>query len=191
MIKHDQMIEDRVIGLIRQIALVGKGPISIEGTTNQEIRKFEKIHNLTLPPEVREWFLRCNGANVGPGGFYSLFSTDREDCSVDWYLREYPEWEKNGWIPITDDGCGDLYILATSIIIPSTNTHPVFFLDQADDSPSYVVASGLWRFLLFMLENEILGGKGEDAYWPFDKTKVLAVDPHIIECQKFPLPWET
>jgi hypothetical protein len=191
MIRHDQILEDKVIGLIRQIEQAKKSPIIIQPTADEEIRKFENLHNLILPMEVKKWLQKCNGASVGPGGLYSLFSKTDDDCSINWYFEEYPEWKQNGWLPISDDGCGNIYLVAMSLIIPSTQTHPAFFLDQADDTPSYIVASGLWTFLFFLLENEILHCKGDESYWPFDKAMVLAVDPHIIECKQIPLPWDT
>jgi hypothetical protein len=37
------------------------------------------------------------------------------------------------------DGSGDLYVIASGVLIPSTGTHPVFFLDQSDfTKPDYV-----------------------------------------------------
>jgi cell wall assembly regulator SMI1 len=186
------MIEDKVIELLGQIQLLGKQPTTIVPATDKEIKAFELVHKLTLPAEVKTWFQRCNGADVYPPvRLNSLFSNDDNVCSIDWYFKEYPEWKQRGWIPIADDGCGDLYILTTAIVIPSIKTNPVFFLDQADfDKPNYVVASGLWKFLFLFLEDEILNHQGEDTYWPFDKRKVITTDPQILECRKIPLPWE-
>jgi cell wall assembly regulator SMI1 len=186
------MIEDKVIELIHQVEPLGKQPVTIVPATDEEIDQFEHDYKFTLPVEVKAWLRRCNGAAVSPGGLYSLYSDENDACSIDWHLKEFPDWKQRGWIPIAGDGCSNLYILTTAIVIPSTKTHPVFFLDQADfDKPDYVVASGLWKFLFFLLEDEILTERGKDTYWPFDKRMVITGDPQIVECRKIPLPWET
>ncbi|HEX3628443.1 MAG TPA: SMI1/KNR4 family protein [Verrucomicrobiae bacterium] len=183
-------IEDKVLELVNNLSDFKGERVAAAPATDEQIIKFERIHELKLPCEIRE-LLKCyNGISLGPSTFYPLFSKSKDDCSMDWYLRERPEWSKKGWMPIADDGCGDVFILATSLLIPSTGTHPVFFLDQAEDAPTYVVASGVWRFLFFFLENERFYQRKQLSYWPFDKEKVVAIDPKIVECKGIPLPWE-
>jgi len=183
------MIEDKVIELLHQVKPIGNQPAVIEPATDEEIKTFELAHKLILPAEVKSWFQRCNGISLNPGGLYRLFSKEDDVCSIDWYFKEYPEWKERSWIPIANDGCGNLYILTTAIVIPSARTHPVFFLDQADfDKPDYVVASGLWKFLFFFLEHAILTQRSEDTYWPFGKRKVITGDPQIVECRTIPQP---
>lgn len=192
------MIDGDVANLIHELGrITGARPVAMLGlATDDEIRRFESLHNITLPSEVKAWFQSWSAASVssigymGFSGFNTLFSVEEDDCSVDWYFKMYPEWKEKGWIPITDDGCGDLYILTTSVVIPSAGTHPVFFLDQSGDNPAYVTASGLWKFLFFLLENEVRIQSGDASYWPFDERKVTANDPCIVECREIPLPWE-
>ncbi len=184
------MIEDNVIDLIQKVRSLDDGPVQITPASEAEMDAFERVHGFRLPGEVRAWFRRCNGASVCPGGLDSLFSREGE-ISLDWHFKQYPHWKSRGWIPIASDACGDLYIVAKAIEIRTTGTHPVFFLDQADFTrPDYVVASGLWKFLFFLLEDELLREQGKTCYWPFDSERVLAVDPAIRECRGAPLPWE-
>ena len=186
------MIVNDVMNLLRAVKPIGSGPITIEPASEDDIQRFERLHSFVMPNEAKNWFRRSNGANVNPGGLYSLFPKKYEGVCIDWYFRRYPEWKSHGWIPIANDGCGDIYILANAITIPTTGTHPVFFLDQSDFSkPDYAVASGLWKFLFFLLEDEILSQKGEEGYWPFNSEKVLAADPALAECGEIPMPWQT
>ncbi len=184
------MIEDKVIKFLKQVKPLGDKPIELKPASEEDIKRFEGAHEFELPTEVKTWLRRCNGADTNPGGLVSLFST-HETVSLDWYFKEYPEWKSKGWIPLANDGCGDIYILLSKQIAPVSGTHPVCFLDQADfNSPAYFVASGLWRFLYFLLENEILNERGIPTYWPFNKASVLKLDPNLAECRDFPLPWE-
>lgn len=184
-------LEHAVVKLSRDITKIAHGSSFSRAATVGEISRFQKCHNTTLPFEAKRWFGWHNGANLSIGGLYSLFSSGRDDCSINWYLNEFPEWKKKGWLPIANDGCGDLYILVASITISGTETHPIVFLDQSDDYPSYLVASGLWQFLLFFFEKEILIQREQSSYWPFDKERVISLDPKILECKEIPLPWET
>ncbi len=184
------MIEDDVMQLVQQVRPLGDHAVEIVPATEDQLNSFERDHRLTLPPELKAWFRRCNGADVNPGGLDSLFPREHVVC-LDWHFKQYPQWKKKGWFPLGSDGCGDVYILTSQIIIPSTGTHPVFFLDQADfEQPQYAIASGLWKFLYFLLENEIRSDAGRERYWPWNKEAVLAVDPHLAECRGVPLPWE-
>jgi hypothetical protein len=184
------MIEDDVIELIYEVKPLGGRPVHVVSASEDELKRFERVHNLVLPEEIKSWFRRCNGGSVNPGGLFSLFNKEGVD-SLDWYFKQYPDWKAKGWFPIASDGCGDLYVFAAQITTPGSGGHPVFFLDQSDFSkPRYPVASGLWKFLYFLLENELLHDKGLDGYWPFDKEAVLAVDPDLAQCPIVPLPWE-
>ena len=184
------MIEDDVIALLHKVRPLDDGPVQIVPAGEEELQRFQQTHGIALPGELKAWFRRCNGANVNPGGLNSLFARDGLTC-LDWYFKQYPAWKARGWFPIAGDGCGNLYVLTTQIETPSTGTHPVCFLDQADfQKLTYVVASGLWKFLYFVLQSEILHDQGKHEYWPFDKVAVLAVDPTLAEASAIPLPWE-
>jgi len=178
-------IEDKVMQL-----LVAEAGVHLVPATEGELSDFEKAHGLNLPDEFKAWFRKCNGACVSPGSLYPLFSTGK-GVSVDWYLKQYPHWRRRGWLPIADDGCGDIYVMMTQVVTPPQVTHLVCFMDQSDfEQPRFAVASGLWLFLYFFLKSGALMKDCGNASWPFEKQAVLAEDPALAQCQDFPLPWE-
>lgn len=184
------MIEDKVMDLLHQVSTLDRRPLHVSGEPDEELAKFEEIHQIELPNELKSWFRRCNGANVKPSGLDSLFSKHELVC-LDWHLKEYPAWKQRGWFPLASDGCGNLYIMTARIVIGPTGTHPVCFLDQNNFAkPSYAVASGVWIFVYLLLQDELLRERGMRTFWPFDKQAVLAVDPPLAECRDIPLPWE-
>jgi cell wall assembly regulator SMI1 len=187
---YNSSIEESVVKLYDEIIRFDKGSTFNPAATVEEINRFQERQELALPPEAKRWFRWHNGANLAVGGLYSLFSSGKDSCSLNWYLDEFPDWKKKGWLPIANDGCGDLYVLTTAITTTATKTHPVFFLDQSDNTPTYIVASGLWKFLSFFFEKEMLIHQDQLSYWPFDKKKVVANDPQIIEFKGISLPWE-
>lgn len=95
--------------------------------------------------------------------------------------------EGEGWIKVADDGFGDPYVLDTSTKIG--DTHPIYFIDHEtyEGDVDYVVASGLWTFLRFLLTDDLESqeaierGVSRDKFWPFDAARVLAEDPALIE----------
>jgi hypothetical protein len=179
------MIQDDVIDLMLRLKPL-QSSLKLVPATEDELHAFEMAHSVKLPCELRELFRRCNGANVNPGGLESLYW-------LDWHFKQYPKWKEAGWYPVASDGSGDLYFLNTTISVPSTGTHPVCYMDQTDFSKlNYVMASGLWRFLHFLFEDEYLSQSGIDRYWPFDREKVMEFDPEIEACggKGLPLPWE-
>jgi hypothetical protein len=183
-------LELEVMRLLRVVRPLGDGPVRAAPVSADDTLRFERKYDLDLPAELKAWLRRCDGAAVNPGGIYPLFSRSSEEVSIDWYLTSYPEWRARGWLPVASDGCGDVYVLATSLGAPH-GTHPVFFLDQADwETPAYLVASGLWRFLFLLLKSEVLHANGERVYWPFDREAVLAEDPDLASCRGIPLPWD-
>jgi len=185
------MNKDAVAQLLRQVRTLNNKPLQIVPATDDQIHTFEVAHRVEMPEELKAWLRLCNGAAVNPGGLYSLFSDQPNRVSMDWYLQNYPAWRQKNWFPIAGDGCGDVYVLMGNIKLLSTGTHPIGFLDQSDFSePEYVVASGVWRFLHFLLQNQMLSDAGKDRYWPFDEKTVLAIDPDLVQCKEVPLPWD-
>src|SRR5579864_815686 len=97
--------------------------------------------------------------------------------------------EKKGWLPIAGDGSGSYYVIATLSWSPSG--HPIYFIDERDyTSPNYVVASGLWQFLRFLLRAEMLEPDDYDTYWPYNRERVLTEDPALEQVNSIPKPWE-
>ncbi len=184
------MIEDEVIELLHRVRSLDQRPVQITPATDENLRRFEQIHGMCLPCELKSWFRLCDGANVNPGGLESLFPKNEPVC-LDWHFKQYPAWKERGWFPLASDGCGDLYVMTAHTIISSTGTHPVCFLDQSDfTKPQFAVASGVWKFLYLLLQTEVLRDQGKEVFWPFHKESVLAVDPALAECKDTLLPWE-
>ena len=148
------------------------------GASDGQIDGFLHRTGLEIPPEVREWLRFTNGPPIGPGGDFGLRDFER----VDGFL---PVFRERRWLPLGTDGCGDYYVLALD-----SGDHPlqpVYFIDPYRGGygvPSYVVASGFWRFLRFLFKHEV-GERG----WPFDPTFVLRQDPELATVTSAPLPW--
>ncbi len=194
----DKSVQSEIHNLLHRVKWLGTGAGPIKPASQKDIREFETEYGSKLPAELAEWVNMYNGATVNPGGIYGL------NDILSLYKSVNPSWLAKGWIPIASDGCGDYYVLDTNIFIPTSGTHPVYFVDQSNyDKPAYVVASGLWRFLKFLLDREILDqalspevrmdatAQNPESHWPFNKAHVLQVDPEMVDYQgSVPLPWE-
>lgn len=186
-----ELLEGEVMRLLSLVRPLIDGALRLRPVHAADVTAFERKHRLELPDELKGWLRHCDGAPVSPGGIYPLFSRSPDQASIDWYLESFPSWRDRGWIPIASDGCGDVFLLATRIRAPG-GTHPVFFLDQADfENPAYLVASGLWRFLYFLLKSELERDQGQHVSWPFDRDAVLTEDPDLAACSGMPFPWDT
>lgn len=73
------------------------------------LRSNPRLHQ-QLPPQLREFLTVCNGARIGPGGF---FGQRPDDSSRDLpaVLAVWPEWAPKGWLPVAGDGCGNYYVM--------------------------------------------------------------------------------
>lgn len=176
--------------------LLGKVPHPPEedlpgGADDAEIEAFTERTGVTLPRALVAWLKLSNGPCVGPGGLFGIRPA-RESLDIEYRLDLYPQWKERGWIPVAGDGCGNYYVLATAQEFGPG--WPVLFIDTmaSPDAPDYIVASDIWRFLVFLLEEELLEEKGiYDTPWPFDRTEVTRRDPGIESFTGVPLPWET
>jgi hypothetical protein len=134
---------------------------------------------LAFPPEVRDWLRFTDGPRIGPGGIFGL--RDFEEV-----YGFKPEFLAKRWLPLGTDGCGDYYVLALDS--KDHPLRPVYFIDPYHeggyDVPTYVVASGFWRFLWFLFRKEV-GERG----WPFDPAYVLGNDPDLAKVTSARLPW--
>lgn len=182
-------LREEVLRLLCAVRPLG-APIRIQGCSVEALKQFEDRHGVVMPKELREWFLLCDGAAVNPGGLYSVFSRSEHDASLDWYLQSFPSWKSRGWFPVASDGCGNVYVLSSAHLTRSRMTHPVLFVEGTDwEEASCVVASGLWRFLFFLLEDQLLHDQGKESYWPSQRHAVLAVDPDLGDVRGLRLPW--
>lgn len=181
-------LQEKVLKLVQGAPLPPEETIP-PGASREQIDAFSKTYRLNMPEELAEWLSLTNGAPIGPGGLYGL-QTEREHRDIQNLYTLYPEWLRLGWIPVAGDGCGNQYVLDTTVRI--AETHPVYFVDheQGYDQPDYIVASGLWSFLRFLLARET-DGDTRSAQWPFKKAYVLAEDSgleHYVGPVAF--PWD-
>jgi hypothetical protein len=139
---------------------------------------------IRVPTSLRDWLKITNGVCAGPGGLFGI-RPHREDFDIESLYSAYPVWRDKKWIPIGGDGCGNYYVLVTQQELGPG--FPVVFIDTSvgAEQPTYLAASDLEHFLVFLLEKE-LGHKG----WPFNETIVVQYDPHILDFENVPLPWE-
>lgn len=153
------------------------------GASDDEIDAFSKRTGVQVPTDLREWWKFTNGPCIGPGGMYGI-RPQREHLDLEGVYQHHPEWQRLNWIPVAGDGCGNEYVL--TVTPESGPLRPVYFFEHEQSDPrrfEYVVASGLWQFLRFLLREE-MGGRG----WPFDRDFVLKADPDLTACST--LPWD-
>ncbi len=154
-----------------------------DGVSDDQIAGFELRTGAPMPPELKDWLLISNGPCIGPGGLFGI-KPARDDLDIELHFELYPNWLARKWIAIAGDGCGNYYVVATQQEYGPG--YPVFFIDCHEDTdvPSYIAASGVGHFLIFLLEREI-GARG----WPFDERYVVAADPNIRRFHSLSLPW--
>lgn len=161
------------------------------GVVEAEIEAFAERTGIIVPRPMAAWLRLSNGPCVGPGGLFGIRPA-RESLDIEFYLDIYPQWRQRGWIPVAGDGCGNYYVLATAQEFGPG--WPVLFIDTmvSPDEPACIVASDIWRFLVFLLEEELLKEKGiRDTPWPFDRVDITRRDPGIEGFTGVPLPWDT
>jgi cell wall assembly regulator SMI1 len=181
-------IEEEVKSLLRKAANRYGGELP-PGIGKDEIDAFEHRTAIVVPASLREWLAITNGPTASDWLFG--IRPKRQSLDVEVILRIYPGWQKMGWIPVANDGCGDYYVLATA---PKDSPgHPVFFIENHEDieKPKYVVASDLWHFLRFFLEDALQEDLSSEApSWPFSREFVLRHDPALADYKNVPRPWE-
>lgn len=148
---------------------------------------FEERNGFSVPAELREWLLLYNAPVIGPGGIFGVGVG--QFCDMDAMYDALPFWRESGWVPVAGDGCGDYYVLDSRTAVGET--HPIYFVDQACyECPAYIVASGLWQFLRFLLEGEVWRAAGRQHYWPWEGEAVLRRDPLLAQYRgPVPFPW--
>ena len=173
-------IRERTLRLLERVSWP-PGESRMTGATLPSIREFGRRTQMVIPQDLEEWLQVVNGARIGPGGVLGIQTPDSY-CDIETVLAGYPEWRKRGWLPIAGDGCGNFYV-----VLANMHSAPVVFIDTIADylHPAYIVASGVWIFLWFLLGAEL----GETE-WPFSEEFVTRTDPAIVEFGVAPLPWE-
>lgn len=125
-----------------------------KGATAQQLCDFEQRTNLRLPCQVEDWLTLCNGPCVAEGGVFGV----RPDCSfldIESYLQEHPTWQKNNWLPVAGDGCGNYYVVVVDA--QDLNGCPVFFIDHEVDNTelNHQIAPDFWTFLNWLFRREL------------------------------------
>jgi hypothetical protein len=155
------------------------------GTSLLHIQAAAARLGLPFPPELVDWLQVCNGPVVGQGGIFGL-RPDRTVVDIDSRQALLPEWCRREYLPVAGDGCGSRYVISSKP--KGLGLFPVYFVDHQDygvlDHPSYVVASGLWRFLCFYFRDD-LGDQG----WPCKESYVLRHDPALARLEHAEFCW--
>lgn len=73
--------------------------------SKEEVEKFEKALFVELSPKYKKFLLSFGGGFLGFAGIYSL------DKESDFYLLNYNEIPVDKYLRISDNGCGDYYML--------------------------------------------------------------------------------
>jgi cell wall assembly regulator SMI1 len=200
--------QERILTLLEQLRPLVREYMQ-PGAHREELRKLEAAIGLAIPQELRDWLQVCNGLLAHPGSLLGVPPVPTWQ-QISYAFEVAPEWRETGWLPVANDGCGNYYLLDTRQ--STEGEHPVYFADHERDyiEPIYVVASGLWTFLGFFLQKALdsekekpylatLGkreayeyiGKREPYWWPFNKERVLEVDPKLAGFRGIvPLPWD-
>jgi hypothetical protein len=113
------------------------------------------------------------------GGIFGICPLN-EYLDTEGRFHRRPRFKDEGWIPTAADGSGNVCVLATRSTTRSG--HPIYFCDHEQSyDATFVVASGLWQFLRFLLRREM----GAD-YWPYERDRVLAEDPGLADVNDIP-----
>lgn len=170
-------------------------------TTQAAVDGFVQRTRLSIPPQMQAWLKHCNGSRCAPGGYFGIQTGD-DFTDLERVYEYYPVWKEERWLPVASDGCGNYYLMSTAS--GSQPKNPIFFIDvhENPEVPTYLVASSLFHFLRFIMQNELDNqGKHIDMTWPlprsqpegwpFNRSYVLARDPDLENCAGIPLPWNS
>jgi cell wall assembly regulator SMI1 len=161
--------------------------------TEEELRDFEARNGVALPADLRGWLKVCSGAELVVREFLGVgLSAEYDYLDIEGVLDVFPKWRERRWIPVGTDACGNYYVIDVSD--SGMGSHPVYFIDQENyDKFCYVMASGIWPFVWFVLRIESAFEEDHegDFHWPFDREKVLEEDPELRNFRgPAPFPWE-
>lgn len=174
---------DVVLEYLHQLERAGT-IVRLTVATTADLDGFVNRTRVWLPDDARELLAASNGIS-GLGTRVFRIRQVHEPRDIESLYLLYPSWAARKLLPIADDGCGSYYLLASSHVYGQG--HPVLFFDHVDglEQPTFIAASGIWPFFRFLLEQQF-----GQTYWPFDKDRVIAADPDILNFHGVPLPWE-
>ncbi|MBL7497985.1 SMI1/KNR4 family protein [Frankia sp. CNm7] len=172
---------------ISLLPLVPQPPEAVggAGATSEQLDELSVRLGYALPADLEEWLYQCNGVMAGPGGIYGA-GNPRASLNIGSVMSLHPVWSGRCWIPVAGGGHGNAYVVDASREL--FDGDPVLFIDVAEreDEPTFVAASGLGLFLVFLLRREL----GERR-WPFEARFVAERDPEILRLPASLLPWNT
>lgn len=176
-------LKSRIIELLKKVPKPPEEDIPT-GIAESEIIDAERRIRINFPNELKEWLMISNGPCVGPGGIFGI-NPQSSSSDIEEIVSFYECWKDLKWLPIAGDGLGNYYIIDT--VKETKYGHPIYFVDTMTDvkNAEYVVASNIWSFIIFLLEEEL----GENK-WPFEKEYVIKNDPEIEECIEVAKPWD-
>jgi hypothetical protein len=113
---HQHFSTRRVTGLERVGYLV-RGAVAapeetIRGATQTEISELERRLGRPIPEQLHDFLMICNGARIGPGGFFGQRPAD-PDIDLPAIGALWPDWKQKGWLPVAGDGCGNYFVMTT------------------------------------------------------------------------------
>ncbi len=170
-------------------AVLPRGKPAPTGISADELKAFSKRTGIQVPRPLAEWLEIANGACVSAGGLFGIYTKRKHVLTgIEEIYDLHPEWKQRGWIPLASDGCGNYYIMPTAQEFG--RGWPVFLFDMAEapEGSRYIVASNIWKFLLWYLEMSI-----SDEYlsgWLFDRDQATQRDPDLETFEGLAMPWD-
>lgn len=109
--------------------------------TESEIQSFCESIGVDFTTDIKEWLKISNG----PAGFFDI-NWAQKGCRIEEVWLDYPDWKRNGWVPIARDGFGNFYLKSVDRLRES----PVCFVEALQsDKMAYAVASNALQFARF------------------------------------------
>ncbi len=164
MTEQDNLIK-RLRMKLQRFKKTGKYTI-LDGISEEVVTEKFAQENLDLPDELRIWLGLCNG--IGgfkksiPVAFGVVYGTDPNPrLGLNMFFTPGDSWERNGWIPIADDGCGNYYALVPQGEEDRKQYVVAFFeasssRDALHDTPTYISCYDCLSFMNLLLLEEIL-----------------------------------
>ncbi|MBQ1991487.1 MAG: SMI1/KNR4 family protein [Clostridia bacterium] len=107
----------------------------------EEVEEFEKILSVELSLKYKKFLLSFGG---GYFGFANIYSLDKES---DFYLLNYNDIPVEKYLRISDNGCGDYYMLQ---IDNQKCLEQLFFYDHETNSISITEYSDIFEYLAYV-----------------------------------------